>query len=59
VDAYDGVLYMGVARLYFFKAVTVMLPDIGKVKLAIVENGYNATLENTRFIITDMLDAPA
>jgi len=35
------------------------LPDIGKVKLAIVKNGYNASIENTRFIITYMLDTPA
>lgn len=44
---------------FYIKAITVILPGIGKVKLAIVKNGYNATLENTRFIITDMLDTPA
>ncbi|NSW90336.1 MAG: hypothetical protein HPY74_06610 [Firmicutes bacterium] len=35
------------------------MPGIGKVKLAIVKNGYNVTFQNTRFIITDMLDTPA
>ena len=44
---------------FYIKAVTVILPGAGKVKLAIVKNGYNASIENTRFIITDMLDTPA
>ncbi|MGQ9844541.1 MAG: transposase [Spirochaetota bacterium] len=44
---------------FYIKAVTVILPGVGKVKLAIVKNGYNASIENTRFIITDMLDTPA
>ena len=34
------------------------MPGIDKVKLAIVKNGYSATIQNTRFIITDMLDSP-
>ena len=41
------------------KAIEVYMPGIGKVKLAIVKNGYSATIQNTRFIITDMLDTPA
>ncbi len=44
---------------YYIKAIEVYMPGIGKVKLAIVKNGYSATIQNTRFIITDMLDTPA
>ena len=49
--------YPGVG--FYIKAITVILPGIGKVKLAIVKNGYNATIKDTRFVITDMLDTPA
>lgn len=44
---------------FYIKAVKVFLPGVGNVKLAIVKNGYNANIQNTRFIITDMLDTPA
>lgn len=44
---------------FYIKAITVSIPDIGVVKLAIVKNGYNAKIANTRFIITDMLETPA
>jgi len=41
---------------FYIKAILVTLPGIGEVKLAIVKNGHNATLQRTRFIITDMLE---
>lgn len=44
---------------FYIKALSVILPDIGEVKLAIVKNGYNAELQGTRFIITDMLETNA
>lgn len=44
---------------FYVKAISVILPDIGEVKLAMVKNGHNASLQGTRFIITDMLDVTA
>jgi hypothetical protein len=44
---------------FYIKAIEVTIPGIGKVKLAIVKNGYNATIQNTKFIITNILDTPA
>ena len=44
---------------FYIKAIRVDLSGIGNVRLALVKNGYGAAIKNTRFIITDMLDAPA
>ena len=44
---------------FYVRALTVDLSGIGTVRLALVKNGYSATIKNTRFIITDMLDTPA
>ncbi|MDK2800048.1 MAG: hypothetical protein PWQ70_1667 [Clostridiales bacterium] len=44
---------------FYIKAVTVFIPGVSNVKISIVKNGYNASIKNTRFIITDMLDTPA
>ena len=44
---------------FYIKAITVNLSGIGTVRLALVKKGYGATIKNTRFIITDMLNTPA
>jgi hypothetical protein len=36
---------------FYIKSIEVYMPGIGKVKLAIVKNSYNITIQNTRFII--------
>lgn len=43
---------------FYIKAITVDISSIGTVKLVLVKNGYSATSENTKFIITDMFDTP-
>jgi hypothetical protein len=41
---------------FYIKALTVILPCVGNVMMAIVKNGYNASIQKTRFIITDLPD---
>jgi len=44
---------------FYIKAVSVILPGVGSVKMSIVKNGYNASLKETRFIITNLPNVPA
>jgi hypothetical protein len=44
---------------FYIKALSVLLPGVGNIKMSIVKNGYNAPLEKTRFIITDLPDTAA
>lgn len=44
---------------FYIKAINVNITSIGDIRLCIVKNGYSATIQSTRFIITDMLDTPA
>lgn len=39
---------------FYIKALSVILPGVGNTRMAIVKNGYNASIKNTRFIITDL-----
>lgn len=39
---------------FYIKALKVILPGVGNTMMAIVKNGYNASIQNTRFIITDL-----
>lgn len=39
---------------FYIKALPVILPGIGNIMMAIVKNGYNASIKDTRFIITDL-----
>lgn len=41
---------------FYIKALPVILPGVGNIMMAIVKNGYNASIKNTRFIITDLPD---
>jgi hypothetical protein len=42
------------ATNFYIKAIPVVISGVGNVTLSIVKNGYNATISNTRFIITDL-----
>lgn len=44
---------------FYIKALPVILPGIGDIKMAIVKNGYNASIKSTRFIITNLPDIAA
>ena len=44
---------------FYIKALSVVLPGVGNIKMSIVKNGYNAPIEKTRFIITDLPDIAA
>lgn len=39
---------------FYIKALSVILPGVGDVTMSIVKNGYNASIKQTRFIITDL-----
>jgi hypothetical protein len=39
---------------FYIKALTIILLGAGNVMMAIVKNGYNASIKSTRFIITDL-----
>lgn len=41
---------------FYIKALPVTLPGVGNIMMAIVKNGYSASIKNTRFIITDLPD---
>lgn len=44
--------YLGTG--FYMKALPVILPGVGNIMMAIVKNGYNASIKDTRFIITDL-----
>jgi hypothetical protein len=44
---------------FYIKALPVFILGIGKVTMSIVKNGYNASISNTRFVITDIPDIAA
>lgn len=44
---------------FYIKALSVILPGVGNITMSIVKNGYNASIKQTRFIITDLPNVAA